>query len=95
MEIDKATLGLALVGLPAGVQVTLLFANRLVRKIPLKALMGLGVPVIGLSQCLAAFAGGPVGFFFSLAFGGVAVAVIEVAVNLEADRVEAQPNSAL
>ena len=90
MEIDKATLGLALVGLPAGVQVTLLFADRLVRKIPLKVLMGLGVPVIGLSQCLAAFSGGPVGFFFSLAFGGAAVAVIEVAVNLEADRVEAQ-----
>ena len=90
MEIDKATLGLALVGLPAGVQVTLLFADRLVRRIPLKVLMGLGVPVIGLSQCLAAFSGGPLGFFFSLAFGGAAVAVIEVAVNLEADRVEAQ-----
>ena len=90
MEIDKATLGLALVGLPAGVQVTLLFADRLVRRIPFKVLLGFGVPVIGISQCLAAFSGGPLGFFFSLAFGGAAVALIEVAVNLEADRVEAK-----
>ena len=90
MEIDKATLGLALVGLPAGVQVTLLFADRLVRRIPFKILLGLGLPIIGISQCLAAFSGGPLGFFFSLAFGGAAVALIEVAVNLEADRVEAK-----
>ena len=90
MEIDKATLGLALVGLPAGVQVTLLFADRLVRRIPFKILLGLGLPVIGISQCLAAFSGGPLGFFFSLALGGAAVALIEVAVNLEADRVEAK-----
>ena len=90
MEIDKATLGLALVGLPAGVQVTLLFADRLVRRIPFKVLLGFGVPVIGISQCLAAFSGGPLGFFFSLALGGAAVALIEVAVNLEADRVEAK-----
>ena len=90
MEIDKATLGLALVGLPAGVQVTLLFADRLVRRIPFKVLLGFGVPIIGISQCLAAFSGGPLGFFFSLAFGGAAVALIEVAVNLEADRVEAK-----
>ena len=90
MEIDKATLGLALVGLPAGVQVTLLFADRLVRRIPFKVLLGFGVPIIGISQCLAAFSGGPLGFFFSLALGGAAVALIEVAVNLEADRVEAK-----
>ena len=90
MEIDKATLGLALVGLPAGVQVTLLFADRLVRRIPFKILLGLGLPIIGISQCLAAFSSGPLGFFFSLAFGGAAVALIEVAVNLEADRVEAK-----
>ena len=54
MEIDKATLGLALVGLPAGVQVTLLFADRLVRRIPFKILLGLGLPIIGISQCFQA-----------------------------------------
>ena len=63
MNISKATLGLALVGLPVGVQITLLFADRLVRKIPLRLLMGLGVPVIGLSQCLAGLATAPVPFF--------------------------------
>ena len=90
MDISKAALGLALTGLPAGVQVTLLFADRLVRKIPLIILLGIGVPVISISHWLAALAGTPVAFFFCLASGGVAVALIEVAVNLEADRVEAQ-----
>ena len=33
MGIDKATLGFALIGLPFGVQLTLLFADRIVRKI--------------------------------------------------------------
>ena len=89
MGIDKATLGLALVGLPAGVQLTLLFADRLVRRISFRGLLGFGVPIIGFSQCLAVFSGTPLGFFFCLAFGGAAVALIEVAVNLEADRVEA------
>ena len=90
MNISKASLGLALVGLPVGVQITLLFADRLVRKIPLRLLMGLGVPVIGLSQCLAGLATAPVPFFIYLMLGGSAVAVLEVAVNLEADRVEAK-----
>ena len=90
MNISKATLGLALVGLPAGVQITLLFADRLVRTIPLRLLMGLGVPVIGLSQCLAGFTTSPSSFFIYLMLGGSAVAVLEVAVNLEADRVEAK-----
>lgn len=89
MGIDKATLGLALVGLPAGVQLTLLFADRLVRRISFRVLLGFGIPIIGFSQCLAVFSGTPLGFFFCLAFGGAAVALIEVAVNLEADRVEA------
>ena len=90
MDISKAALGLALVGLPVGVQITLLFADRLVRQIPLRLLMGLGIPVIGLSQCLAGLATSPVPFFICLMLGGSAVAVIEVAVNLEADRVEAK-----
>ena len=90
MNISKASLGFALVGLPVGVQITLLFADRLVRKIPFRLLMGLGVPVIGLSQCLAGLATAPVPFFIYLMLGGSAVAVLEVAVNLEADRVEAK-----
>ena len=90
MNISKASLGFALVGLPVGVQITLLFADRLVRKIPFRLLMGLGVPVIGLSQCLAGLATAPVPFFIYLMLGGSAVAVLEVAVNLESDRVEAK-----
>ena len=90
MGISKAELGLALAGLPAGVQITLLFADRLVRKIPFMLLLGMGAPLICLSQWLAALAGTPAAFFFCLALGGVSVALIEVAVNLEADRVEAQ-----
>ena len=39
LEIDKAELGFLLLCLPLGLQVTLLFADRLVRVIPLKSII--------------------------------------------------------
>ena len=89
LDIDKATLGFALIGLPVGVQLTLLSADRLVRRIGLFRIMAYGIPLIAGSQCLVALANTPLFFFLFLTLGGVGVALIEVAVNLEADRVEA------
>ena len=69
MGISKATLGLALTGLSAGVQFTLLFADRLVRQISFMLLLVFGITVICLSQWLAALTGTPVAYFFCLVLG--------------------------
>ena len=90
MDIDKATLGFALIGLPLGVQITLLFADRIVRRFNFRLILMLGIPLLSISQCFAALSQGPFMFAGILILGGVSIAVIEVAVNLEADRVEAQ-----
>ena len=89
MNIDKATLGFALIGLPLGVQITLLFADRIVRRFNFRLILMLGIPLLSISQCFAALSQGPFMFAGILILGGVSIAVIEVAVNLEADRVEA------
>ena len=89
MDIDKATRGLAFIGLPLGVQITLLFADRIVRKFKCRLVVMMGIPLLGISQVLAALSEGPYTFAAILMLGGAAIAIIEVAVNLEADRVEA------
>ena len=53
LEIDKAELGLLLLCIPLGLQVTLLFADRLVRAISLKNIVCLGIPSICFTQFAA------------------------------------------
>ena len=88
LEIDKAELGLLLLCIPLGLQITLLFADRLVRAISLKNVICIGIPSICFTQ-FAAVAVNQIAFFaFFLIICGAFVAVVEVAINLEADRVE-------
>ena len=88
LEIDKAELGLLLLCIPLGLQITLLFADRLVRASSLKNVICLGIPSICFTQ-FAAVAVNQIAFFaFFLIICGAFVAVVEVAINLEADRVE-------
>ncbi|MDC3002926.1 MFS transporter [Paracoccaceae bacterium] len=89
MDIDKATLGFALIGLPLGVQITLLFADRIVRRFNFRLVLMMGIPLLSISQVLATLSESAYTFAGILMLGGAAIAVIEVAVNLEADRVEA------
>ena len=88
LAIDKAELGLLLLCIPLGLQVTLVFADRLVRAIQLKNIICIGIPSICFMQ-FAAVAINQISFFaFFLMVCGAFVAVVEVAINLEADRVE-------
>ena len=89
MDIDKATLGFALIGLPLGVQITLLFADRIVRRFNFRLVLMTGIPLLSISQVFATLSENAYAFAGILMLGGAAIAVIEVAVNLEADRVEA------
>ena len=88
LEIDKAELGLLLLCIPLGLQVTLLFADRLVRAISLKNIVCLGIPSICFTQFAAVAVNQIALFALFLIICGAFVAVVEVAINLEADRVE-------
>ena len=88
MEIQEGALGLALVGLPLGVQLALLFADKMLAVLGFRLAVCLGVPIIGISLVLASLAMEPLLFFFALFLGGLAVGIVEVAVNIEADRIE-------
>ena len=90
MGIGESALGFALIGLSTGVQLSLFYADKILRRTGFQMALCLGVPLIGLSFVLASFAAGPVGFFLALSVAGLAVGVVEVAVNLEADRIEYQ-----
>ena len=88
MDIEEGALGLALVGLPLGVQLALLFADKILAALGFRLAVCLGVPIIGVSLVLASLAMEPLLFFFALFLGGLAVGIVEVAVNIEADRIE-------
>lgn len=88
LGIDKWALGLTLVGLPLGVQLSLLVAGRVLAFMRVRSVMLVGVPIIGFAYFLAALSETPLGFFMCLFLAGMSIGVLEVAVNLEADRTE-------
>ncbi|MGB2487050.1 MAG: MFS transporter, partial [Candidatus Puniceispirillaceae bacterium] len=74
MGLGEGALGLALIGLPIGLQISLLVADRVLHQYSVRLVMIAGMAMIGISYAGAAFASTPIEFFFSLLFGGLAVA---------------------
>ncbi|MGB0163219.1 MAG: MFS transporter [Candidatus Puniceispirillaceae bacterium] len=88
MGLSEGELGLSLVGAPIGVQLSLLVANHVVARFSLAKVMITGLAVIMAVYVATAVAGSPALFFALLFVMGLSVGILEVAVNLEADRVE-------
>lgn len=88
MGLSEGQLGLALIGAPVGVQLSLLVANRIVGWFSLSQVMIVGLSLIAASYIGTALISTPVLFFFLLMVMGLSVGILEVAINLEADRVE-------
>jgi len=88
LGIGEATLGLSMLGLPIGLQISLLLADKVLNHLSLRQVMLGGIIALSLSFMGAGLAQTAPQFFASLLIGGLAIGVIEVAVNLEADRVE-------
>ena len=86
--LSESELGLSLIGLPLGVQLSLLVANRIVNYFKLAQIMIFGLIMITSSYTAAALFSTPELFFLTLLMAGLSVGPLEVAVNLEADRVE-------
>ena len=88
MGIGESYLGLALSGLPIGVQIALLFADKILSLFNFKIAVSVSITILGFFLFLASFSYEPWSFFIFLLFAGIAVGIVEVAVNIEADRVE-------
>ena len=88
MGIGESILGLALSGLPIGVQIALLLADKTLSILNFNLAVSLSISILGFFLLMASFSLEPWSFFVFLLFAGFAVGIVEVAVNIEADRVE-------
>jgi MFS family permease len=88
LGLSKAELALALLGMPSALLITLQFVGRIIGAFGLRRLFLYAFPAQGLAAFLPLFAGGQGTLFLSLAVFGVAVAFMEVALNVYAGRVE-------
>ena len=89
MGIGPAALGLSVTGAALGVQVSLLMASSVLSRLGFRKVMFFGMLLMGIGEALAGLATSPYVFFGWFFLAGLAIGVVEVAVNVEADRVEA------
>ena len=90
MRLSTGELGLGLIGVATGTLLSLSFGGRVVARAGARRVL-LWVPVIvPVIYALAAHVQGTWSLFFTLLPAGLLIGVIEVVVNVEADRVEHQ-----
>jgi MFS family permease len=89
LGIDAATLGLSFIGQPVGAISMFLFASAIVERLGTRTVLLYGIPLMTIGMLLMALAPSPVALFAAVAaFAGI-FALTNVAMNVEADRVEA------
>jgi len=90
MGVGEGALGLALIGTAAGTLVSLSLASRLLERIGYRCALLVLVPMVAVFFALASWASGPLLLFCCLVPAGLCIGLVEVVVNVEADRVEHQ-----
>jgi MFS family permease len=88
MHASAAALGLALLGGDVGTFASLPLAGRLVERIGTRMTLLVGIPVVALCGALSALAWRPEIFFVVAILAGAGFTLTNVAMNVEADRVE-------
>jgi MFS family permease len=88
MGVAEGALGLALIGAAVGTLTSLTFAGGLIEKIGHRRALLTALPLLAVFYALAVWAPSPLTLFLLLLPVGLTIGVIEVIVNLEADRVE-------
>ena len=63
MNVGESSLGLALVGLPLGVQISLLFAEKILVVTGFRLLLCLGIPTLGIALVISSLSYDPFSFF--------------------------------
>lgn len=89
LGIDAGVLGLTLIGGPAGATVMFLFSSRIVERVGTKPILLLALPLMALGVLLMALAPTAPALFIAIAGFSALFAISNVAMNVEADRVEA------
>ncbi|WP_114969559.1 MFS transporter [Rhodoferax ferrireducens] len=90
MGVAEGALGLALIGTAAGTLLSLTFASRLLARIGYRRTLLALIPLIAVFFAIASWASGPLLLFCCLLPAGLCIGMVEVVVNVEADRVEHQ-----
>jgi fucose permease len=88
MDLSPAALGLAFVGIPAGVFCGSLLVSNLIEKQGTRLTLLCATPLFGLGPTLASLALGAVSLFAALFLCGLGLTTVNVTMNVEADRVE-------
>lgn len=89
LGVDEGVLGLCLLGQPVGAILTFLLSSRLIETVGTRLVLLWGIPLAAVFVALMPVAGSPVLLFLVFALFGVLFALTNVAMNVEADRVEA------
>jgi MFS family permease len=89
LSIDAAGLGLVLLGQTAGGIAFLPLASAVVERLGTRRTMLFGLPILALATALVGISSSPIIAFAALVAYGATFAVTNVAMNVEADRVEA------
>lgn len=89
LGVDEGVLGLCLLGQPVGAIATFLVSSRLVETVGTRIVLLWGIPLAALSIAMMALVPTPLLLFLVFVFFGVLFALTNVAMNVEADRVEA------
>jgi MFS family permease len=88
MGVDKAALGLGLIGTPLGTLTSITLAAPLLERIGHRMVLVAGIPLIALFLAIAVHAPSPLVLFVLLYPVGFAIGCVEIIVNVEADRTE-------
>ena len=88
LSLSDAALGVCLLAIPLGTMLGLLVAGRIIERIGLRQACQIFLPAWALAFVLPPFAQSQMVFFVFLLIAGIAVGLIEVGMNTEADRIE-------
>lgn len=88
LGVGEGALGLALIGAALGTLLSLTFAGPIIERIGYRRSLLTALPLLSIFYALAVWANSPLTLFVLLLPVGITIGVIEIIVNLEADRVE-------
>ena len=87
--LNEAQLGLVLIGQPLGALFMFIFASRIIERFGPRSVILVLLPLAAIAAAMATVLLNPVALFILLALNGIGFSLTNIAINVEADRVEA------
>ena len=91
--LSEAQLGLVLMGQPLGALSMFLFSSRIIERFGPRQVILILLPLAAVSAAMVTIMLNPWAMFVLLAFNGVSFSLTNIAINVEADRIEAASDS--